>query len=212
MAHLMKPSQGLVLGLLILVMVLMFACGGSSSVPPNTQVPSTATQVPPTATQVPTTPTREPSPTPPVMPPLQSVSTDTVALSVLIEPLDVGQVEIAGERTLSNGQATEVNRNDQINVIARPNDQATWRFDRWGGDLQGRFPAETLVMDSSKKIRAIFVKIGQQSAEHLSFYGIKINGQAVRNIAMGLDNGAVYVSPPPAAGDSPYREGTSSPS
>ena len=227
MAHLTKPDQSVVLGLLTLVMALTLACGGSSdeldkgasveatgrpsstgaSVPTDTPVPPTATSAP-QATPIVPRPTPTPTPTPAVFTPLQSVSTQSVALSVLIEPLDVGHVEIAGERTLSNGQATEVNRNDQINVIARANDQARWRFDRWGGDLQGRFAAETLVMDSPKKIRAIFVKAETQSPEHTSFYQLKINDQVVRNIALGLENGSVYVSPPPGAGESPYREGT----
>ena len=63
-------------------------------------------------------------------------------------------------------------------------------------------------MDSPKKIRAIFVKAESQSPEHTSFYQLKINDQVVRNIALGLENGSVYVSPPPGAGDSPFREGT----
>ena len=134
MAHPMNPNQGLVLGLLALVMALMLACGGSSddseqpaatdtprgAAPAAASVP-TDTPVPPTATST-RRPTPKPTPTPAVLTPLQSVSTQSVALSVLIEPLDVGHVEIAGERTLSNGQATEINRNDQINVIARAND------------------------------------------------------------------------------------------
>ncbi len=97
--------------------------------------------------------------TPSVFSVLPKVSTDAVALSVLITPLDAGFVDIAGERTLSNGQATEVNRNDQINLVARPSDPAKWRFDRWGGDLQGPFASESLIMDSSKKIRAVFVEV-----------------------------------------------------
>ena len=149
-----------------------------------------------------------PTATPSVISSLPKVSIDAVALSVLITPLDAGFVEIAGERTLSSGQATEVNRNDQINLIARPTNPAQWKFSRWGGDLQGPHASESLIMDSSKKIRAVFVKVDAPRVESANFYKLTVNGQAVRNVSLGLSNGSVVVSPPPGTGDAPYPEGT----
>ena len=125
-----------------------------------------------------------------------------------MEPLDVGYVEVVGSRRLSNGQATDVDKNDQINLIARPVDDEKWRFDRWGGDLQGPFPADTLVMDSSKKVRAFFVRVDKASQDPRAFYTVTLNGQPVRNLNIGVDHGSVEVSPAPGPGENPFREGT----
>ena len=147
---------------------------------------------------------------PPVPPTVETSSgplTNPVELSVLSEPLDVGFVEFAGSKRLTNGGATEVEKGDQINLTARPVDPDLWRFDRWGGDLSGSFAASTLVMDSSKQIRAFVVSVGGAGSETIAFYGITLNGQSVRNLDIGVDNGSIEVSPAPGPGENPFREG-----
>ena len=200
-----KPVSTLVFIPLILLIALASACGvidvedEATSTPP----PVAVTTASPAATSVPT-----PTVTPTPRGPLAVVPAETVELSVLIEPLDVGYVEVVGSKRLSNGDATEVHRNDQINLIARPVDPEQWRFDRWGGDLQGTFAADALVMGSSKKIRAIFVRVDDLTQNPLAFYGVTVNGQAVHNLIIGVENGAIEVSPAPGPGENPFREGT----
>ena len=121
-----NPTAVLMFLPLFFLTVVTLACGAlvvenqaTSAPPPPAATPTTS----PTATPVPT-----PTQTPNV--PLPVVPAETVELSVLIEPLDVGYVEVVGSKRMSNGQATEVHRNDQINLIARPVDPEKWRFDR----------------------------------------------------------------------------------
>jgi uncharacterized repeat protein (TIGR02543 family) len=77
-----------------------------------------------------------------------------------------------------------------------------------GGDLQGTFAADALVMDSSKKIRAMFVRVDNRTRDPLAFYGVTLNDQPVRNLVIGVDNGSIEVSPAPGPGENPFREGT----
>ena len=205
-----KPIFALMFIPLILLIALASGCGlieveneGTATPPP----PATTTTTSPTSISAPTT-TSLPTPIATPMDPLAVVPGETVELSVLIEPLDVGYAEVVGSLRLSNGDATEVHRNDQINLIARPVDPEVWRFDRWGGDLQGTFAADALVMDSSKKVRAMFVRVDARTQEPISFYGVTLNEQPVRNLIIGIDNGSVEVSPAPGPGESPFREGT----
>ena len=200
-----KPIYALVLIPLIILIALASACGVIEVEDEETPTPPpvAATTVSPAATSV-STPTVTPTP----RGRLAVVPAETVELSVLIEPLDVGYVEIVGSLRLSNGDATEVHRNDQINLIARPVDPEVWRFDRWGGDMQGTFAADALVMDSSKKIRAMFVRVDDRVQHPATFYGVTLNDQPVRNLVIGIDNGSIEVSPAPGPGENPFREGT----
>ena len=126
-----KPISALLFIPLILLIALASACGENGPVSREQTAtplpPAAATTASPTATSVPT-----PMVTPTLRGPLAVVPAETVELSVLIEPLDVGYAEVVGSLRLSNGDATEVHRNDQINLIARPVDPKQWRFDRWG--------------------------------------------------------------------------------
>ena len=220
-----RPTFVLIFIPLFFLMALASACGvidvedqaATTPLPPaaTTTTSTTDTTAPvPTNTLLPaaTSATAETASAPTVAPtanaPLAVVPAGTVELSVLVDPLDVGYVEVVGSLRLSNGQATEVHKNDQINLIARPVDPEQWRFDRWGGDLQGAFASDALVMDSSKKIRAIFVRVDDRTQAPLSFYQVTVNGQSVRNLIIGVDNGSVEVSPAPGSGQNPFREGT----
>ena len=93
---------------------------------------------------------------------LQCPSNQRVELSVLVEPLDSGNVEIAGSEILTTGGATPVCRDDQMNITARPNDG--YKFDHWELDVTGTKSTEVIVMTGSKKVRAMFVKIGEESS------------------------------------------------
>ena len=62
-------------------------------------------------------------------------------------------------------------------------------------------------MDSSKKIRTVFAKVDAPRPETANFYQLTVNGQVVRNVTIGVDQGAVFVSPGPGAGAAPYKEG-----
>ena len=202
-----KPISVLVFLPLILLFALASACGGVISVEnesTTTPLPSSATAtVSPTVTSVPLATARS---VPNAL--LEVVPSGTVELSALVEPIDVGYVEVVGSIRLSNGDATELHKNDQINVIARPIDPELWRFDRWEGDLQGSFASDALVMDGSKKVRAIFVRVDARTQDPLTFYGITLNGQPVHNLVVGVPNGSIEVSPPPGPGENPFREGT----
>lgn len=87
---------------------------------------------------------------------LECPSSQRVELSVLVEPLDSGNVEIGGSEILTNGGATPVCKDDQMNIIARPNQG--WIFDHWELDINGTRSTEVIVMTSSKKIRAMFIR------------------------------------------------------
>ena len=136
---------------------------------------------------------------------LQCPSSQRVELSVLVEPLDAGNVEIAGSEILTNGGATPVCKDDQINIIARPNEN--WRLDHWEMDVTGTRSTAVIVMTGSKKVRAIFVPVSETRAEPQAFYKLTVNGEAVTNAVIGLDNGAIAVSPAPGAGELPYMQG-----
>lgn len=113
---------------LLLLVTMVLGCGGitieeeGGSVPTATASPAVTT--PPIVTTA-TEPTANPVPTPAVV--LECPSNQRVELSVLVEPLDTGNVEIAGSAILTNGGATPVCKDDQINITARPNEG--WRFD-----------------------------------------------------------------------------------
>ncbi len=86
------------------------------------------------------------------------IDSPPVDLSVFVEPLDTGYVEIGGSRVLSNGVATSVKRDDVINLVARPRDER-YSFDHWEGDASGPLPAFALRMDSDKMVRAVFRRV-----------------------------------------------------
>ena len=77
-----------------------------------------------------------------------------VELSVLIEPPDAGQVEIRGSGIVASGGATDLKKNDLINMTARAN--AGWAFDHWESDVTGAQASQALRMDSDKVVRAVF--------------------------------------------------------
>ena len=129
-----------------------------------------------------------------------------VELSVLVEPLDTGNVELAGSVILTNGGATSVCKDDQINIIARANDG--WRFDHWELDVTGTRATQVIVMTTSKKVRAIFVRIDERTIVPPAFYKLTVNGTDVTNAVTGLTDGAVKVSPAPGTGELPYAQGT----
>lgn len=160
-----------------------------SDVPPATAVPA------PTAT-----PTQAPLAFP------ECSSNQRVELSVLVEPLDSGNVEIAGSEILTNGAATPVCKEDQINIIARPNDG--WRFDHWELDVNGTRPTAVIVMTSSRKIRAMFVPVDQEPKVSTAFYKLTLNENDVKNPVIGLDNGSVEISPAPGTGELQYPQDT----
>ena len=78
-----------------------------------------------------------------------------VQLSILIDPLGAGQVEIAGSGIVASGGATGVKKNDLINITARAH--AGWVFDHWESDVTGAQASQALRMDSDKVVRAVFV-------------------------------------------------------
>jgi len=83
-----------------------------------------------------------------------------VELSVLIEPLNAGQVEIAGSVVVASGGATAVKKGDLINLTARAN--AGWAFDHWEDNITGTQASQALLMDSAKVVRAVFVAASGQ--------------------------------------------------
>ena len=204
-----RPISILVFISLMLLITLVSACGDDPFIVVEREQ---ATAAPEATTVPPVSPTATTAPTAAATAisnaPLAVVPSGTVELSVLVEPLDVGYVEVVGSIRLSNGDATELHKNDQINVIARPIDPELWRFDRWSGDLQGFFASDALVMDSSKKVRAIFVRVDERTQTPSAFYGVTLNGQPVHNLMVGVPNGSIEVSPPPGPGENPFREGT----
>lgn len=183
---------------LLALVALMIACTNS---PITTGEKGTSTTAVSSAPASPSVPTQ-------VLEPivLQCPSSQRVELSVLVEPLDAGNVEIAGSEILTNGGATPVCKNDQINIIARPNDG--WRLDHWEMDVTGTRSTAVIVMTGSKKIRAIFVPVSENRTESQAFYKLTVNGEPVKNAVIGLDNGSIEVSPAPGAGELPYRQGT----
>jgi len=123
-----------------------------------------------------------------------------------VEPLDTGNVELAGSVILTNGGATPVCKDDQINIIARANDG--WRFDHWELDVTGTRATQVIVMTTSKKVRAIFVRIDERTIVPPAFYKLTVNGTDVTNAVTGLTDGAVKVSPALGTGELPYAQGT----
>lgn len=99
----------LFLGLLALAMMLSLACTleveSPTSTAPASPISDASTVALPTAT-----------PRPPVV--LQCPSNQRVELSVLVEPLDTGNVEIAGSPIITSGGATPVCKDDQINIAS----------------------------------------------------------------------------------------------
>ena len=188
---------------------LTTACNGGELIsirqatgqPPSQQTltapnPATAVHTPPPA------PTAVPAPTDA----LSCPSGQRVELSVLVEPLDSGHVELPGSVIITTGGATPVCRDDQINVIARPTE--SYRFDHWEGDISGPRSTGAVVMTQSKVIRAVFVKAGTATQEPVAHHQITINGRAVQSGMIGLQGGSVAVSPlPPSGGQSPYPAG-----
>ena len=83
---------------------------------------------------------------------------DTVELSVLISPPDKGYVEIDGA-IITSGVAVPFPGGKLVNVVAKSND-AGWQFARRERDLAGVNASETLEMDTSKVVRAVFAPIG----------------------------------------------------
>ncbi|MDP6453294.1 MAG: hypothetical protein QF898_08310, partial [SAR202 cluster bacterium] len=79
---------------------------------------------------------------------------DDVELSVLIVPPDRGYVEIDGS-IITSGIAVPINHGKLVNLVAKPID-TDWQFARWERDMSGTSPGETLVMDESKVVRAVF--------------------------------------------------------
>ena len=134
---------------LVLFMGLATACDGliqirtdtdqviPTQAPPAMVVPVAATAVPPTAAATPVA-------SPISVQALECPGGQRVELSVLVEPLDTGAVELPGSVILTTGGATPVCKDDQINVIARPAEG--YRFDHWEEGLTGRRATQAIVM------------------------------------------------------------------
>ena len=201
-----KPISTLAFIPLILLIALSAACGVIDVENDATATPvptATAATSSPAATTA-RAPTNTPTSTPAVV--LVCPNNERVELSVLVEPLDTGNVEIAGSGILTSGGATPVCKDDQMNIIARANDG--WRFDPWELDVTGTRVTQVIVMTISKQVRAFFVRVDDRTPEPQAFYGITLNGQPVHNLMIGVDNGSIEVSPAPGPGEDPFREGT----
>ena len=106
MFHLPRYFGFLIAVSLVLVLGLATGCHGAIQIKDETTTVSPASGSTNAGASSPETPApaaSNPTATPSVFSVLPKVSTDAVALSVLITPLDAGFVDIAGERTLSNG-------------------------------------------------------------------------------------------------------------
>ena len=76
----------------------------------------------------------------------------TEELTIIIQPDGNGSVEIDGSVA---GPGEVIPNGKLIFLTANPSDE-DWRFDRWELDLTGSSNHEALVMDGSKRVRAVF--------------------------------------------------------
>lgn len=83
-----------------------------------------------------------------------SFESENVDLGVLVQPPGKGLVEING-LTVPPGQAISIKRGKSVNLFAKPTNNG-WRFAGWERGLSGSNPKESLLMDSSKIVLAIF--------------------------------------------------------
>ena len=94
------------------------------------------------------------------------VGGEAVEMSIIIEPAGKGRVEINEAETgdpISKGLVISLGshpgqlipKGKQVSLIAHPIDE-DWRFARWEGDLSGTNSQESLAMDASKAVRAVF--------------------------------------------------------
>ena len=87
---------------------------------------------------------------------------EPVELSVLVLPSDKGYVEIDGS-IITPGIPVQVKKGKLVNLVARSRDEG-WEFARWERDLAGINSEETLVMDRSKVVRAVFTSVSPPAA------------------------------------------------
>ena len=80
-----------------------------------------------------------------------------VELSVLIQPPDKGYVEMDGS-LLTSGVAVQVKTGKLVNLVAKSSDEG-WEFARWERGLATINSEETVLMDGSKVIRAVFAPL-----------------------------------------------------
>ncbi len=82
---------------------------------------------------------------------------DNVELSVLIGPPDKGYVEIDGA-IITSGVGVPFPGGKLVNLVAKSSDTG-WEFARWERDLAGINAEETILMDGSKVVRAVFAPV-----------------------------------------------------
>ena len=82
---------------------------------------------------------------------------DQVELSVLIRPPDKGYVEVDGA-IINSGIAVGFPGGKLVNLVAKSS-EAGWVFARWERDLSGTDAEETILMDGSKVVRAVFASV-----------------------------------------------------
>ena len=87
---------------------------------------------------------------------------EQVELSVLVGPSDKGYVEIDGS-IITPGIPVPVKHGELVNLAAKSLDEG-WQFARWERDLTGIYSEETLLMDRSKVIRAVFAPVSPPAA------------------------------------------------
>lgn len=99
------------------------------------------------------------TPTPqvvPLEPPGPSEPSPQVTLRVLIDPPDSGSVDVQRYGLITTEKLLPFDLGEPIILIARPN--RSWLFQTWNGAINGEKAEQSLNMDVSKQVRAVFIQ------------------------------------------------------
>ena len=170
------------------------------------QAPTPVVNPQPAAPQPVATPVVE-TPVPTVSNPQPPASPDFEAkecppchtLTILIEPVDSGRVEIGGSEVVP-GVATPIRKNDTIRVIARALEG--FEFVRWERDLSGPFASEALRMNSDKVVVALFRAVTPEPAASIP-NPVDVGTSTDADSSQGMVELIVLIDPP----DAGYVEG-----